>query len=168
VTTAAREVLDDCRGALAELVDGVQGPTWRRRWIVAVVLLRAVGHVLEKVDGARSDKHKAEIFRWWTNLKSTEPDPAIFWLFVEEERNTIVKEYQTNAGQGVTVRAPVIELHLSTREQKIHPALPPIYHYTMNAGHYAGRDQRELIAEAIRWWDGELAAIDRALRRNAP
>jgi hypothetical protein len=54
MTAAARLVLDDCRGALADLKEGVQGAEWRRRWIVTVVLLRAVGHVLEKVDGAAS------------------------------------------------------------------------------------------------------------------
>ena len=164
MTTAAREVLIDCRGALAELSDGVQGPTWRRRWIIAVVLLRATGHVLEKVDSARSPKHKAAIAQWWANLKSTKPIPAIFWLFIEEERNTIVKEYQTNAGQGVTIQLSGIELNLRTGEQKIDPPNPPKYHYTMNAGHFQGKDQRELIEEAIQWWEAELDAIDIALR----
>lgn len=164
MTTAARQVLADCRGALDELVDGVQGPTWRRRWIIAVVLLRTVGYVLEKVDGARSNKHKAEISRWWANLKSTKPNPAIFWLFIEEERNTIVKEYQTNAGQGVTVQLSGVEANLRTGEQKVDPPKPAIYHYTMNAGHYKDRDQRELIAEAIQWWEAELDALDHLLR----
>jgi hypothetical protein len=164
MTAAAREVLADCRGALEELVDGVQGPTWRRRWIIAVVLLRAVGHVLEKVDGARSDKHKVEISRWWARLNSAKPNPAIFWLFIEEERNTIVKEYQTNAGQGVTVQGKVFEINLRTGEQKVDPPKPPLYHYTMNAGHYKDRDQRELIAEAIQWWETELDALDHVLR----
>jgi hypothetical protein len=168
MTIAAREVLEDCRGALAELVDGVQGRQWRRRWIIAVVLLRAVGHVLEKVDGARSTQLRAEISRWWDNLKTTKPRPEIFWLFVEEERNTIVKEYQTNAGQGVTVQLSGIELNMQTGEQKVDPPKPAIYHYTMNAGHFKDRDQRELIAQAIRWWESQLDEIDNALLRNVP
>lgn len=47
MTLAARETLEDCRGALAELTDGVKGGQWRRRWIIAIVLLRAVGQVLD-------------------------------------------------------------------------------------------------------------------------
>jgi hypothetical protein len=164
MTTSAREVLADCRGALEELTDGVQGPTWRRRWITSVVLLRAVGHVLEKVDGARSPNHKEAISHWWLGIKSTRPNPAIFWRFIEEERNTIAKEYQTNAGQGVTVQLSGIELNLSTGEQKADPPRPPMYHYTMNAGHFKDRDQRELLREAIQWWEAELDGIDSKLR----
>src|SRR5262245_46128563 len=104
MTTAARAVLADCRGALAELVDGLEGATWRRRWITVVVLLRAVGHVLESVDGATSPRHQAANSRWWNSLKSSRPKPEIFWLFIFEERNAIVKEYQINAGHGVTTQ----------------------------------------------------------------
>ena len=166
MTTAARQVLADCRGALEEFADGVEGPAWRRRWITAVVLLRTVGYVLKNVDGASTDKHKAEISRFWANLKSTKPNPAIFWRFIEEERNTIVHEYQTNAGQGVTVQGRVFEINVRTRKQKVDPPKPPVYHYTMNAGYYKDRDQRELIAEAIRWWEAELDALDSALLKR--
>ena len=168
MTTSAREVLEDCRGALAELGDGVQGPVWRRRWIVAVVLLRAVGHVLDKVDGARSKELKEAVDEWWCLLRSTKPKPQIFWQFVDEERNAIVKEYQTNARQGVSIQVPVIEINLRIGEQTSDPAKPPTYRYTMNAGHFKDRDQRELIAEAIQWWEGELAAIDQAVKQAAP
>ena len=166
MTVAAREVLEDCRGALAELVDGVQGSQWRRRWIIAIVLLRAVGHVLDKIDGERSPQYKAEISRWWENLKATEPRPEIFWLFIDKERNTILKEYQTNAGQGVTVHVSGIELNLQTDELEVVPSKPSTYHYTMNAGHFEDRDQRELIREAIAWWERQLDEIDSALRQN--
>ncbi|MDL5030631.1 hypothetical protein QRD43_01830 [Pelomonas sp. APW6] len=95
MTTAAREALDDCKGALAELADGVQGGQWRRRWIISVVLLRAVGHVLDNVDGSRSAAYRLAIDSWWSQLKASKPEPAIFWSLIDEERNTILKEYQT-------------------------------------------------------------------------
>ena len=163
MTIAARQVVEDCRGALAELADDVQGPTWRRRWIVSIVLLRTVGHVLDKVDGARSPKHREAIARWWKELGATKPKPEIFSLFVEEERNTIVKQYQTNAGQGVTVQLGGVQISMGTGQQQADPPGPPIFHYTMNAGYFKGRDQRDLIAEAIHWWEGELNAIDTSL-----
>ena len=160
MTAAAREALEDCRGALAELVDGVQGRQWRRRWITCVVLLRAVGHVLDNVDGGRDAKLRRAVDNWWKNLKATKPEPLVFWAFIEEERNAILKEYQTRAGQGVTIQLSGIELNLRTGEQKSDPPKPAIYHYTINTGPFAGRGQRELLHEAIVWWDTQLNAID--------
>ncbi|MEO7129247.1 MAG: hypothetical protein ABI040_10365 [Rhodoferax sp.] len=162
MTSAAREVLEDCRGALAELTDGIQGRQWRRRWITSIVLLRAVGHVLKNVDGKRSPEYRTAINDRWKHLKSTKPDNMILWSFIEEERNTILKEYQTRAGQGVTVRPGGVGIDLQTGEHKADPPLPAIYHYTINTGPFAGRDQRELIAEGIAWWEKELDAIDAA------
>jgi len=40
MTQAARKVLEDCKGALADFHYGIQGGEWRRRWITSVVLLR--------------------------------------------------------------------------------------------------------------------------------
>jgi hypothetical protein len=163
MTTAARQVLEDCQGALSELVDGVRGPTWRRRWVIAIVLLRAVGHVLDKVDGTRSPELRKAITKWWQDLRTSKPKPEIFWLFIEEERNTIIKEYQTNAGQGVTVFGQGFTVNMRTGQQEadfLTPPKPPIYHYTMNAGHFKAQDQRELIDEAIQWWENELNSID--------
>jgi hypothetical protein len=160
MTTAAREALEDCRAALAELTDGVQGRQWRLRWITCVVLLRAVGHVLDNVDGSREVQLRQAIDEWWKTLKKSRPEPQIFWALIDEERNAILKEYQTRAGQGVTVQLSGIEINLRTGEQKADPPKPPIYHYTINTGPFAGRDQRELLAEAISWWEHQLEAIE--------
>lgn len=167
MTAAAREVLEDCRGALTELSDGVHGRQWRRRWLVAVVLLRAVNHVLDKVDGESTPAYRAAVSKWWTRMKTTKPDPAIYWQFIEDERNNIIKQYRTVAGQGVTVRLGGIELNLHTGEQSADPPGPAIYHYTINSGPFAGREQRSLLAEAIAWWERELDTIDQATH-NAP
>jgi len=130
--------------------------------VLSVVLLRVIGHVLDKVDGGKSTAYRSAIDSWWGRLKSTRPLPAIFWSLIDEERNSILKEYQTTAGQGVTVPGAVIEINVRTGEQRADPPGPPTYHYTFNAGHYVGQDQREVLLEAIAWWEQQLASIDEA------
>ena len=58
----ARVVIDDCRVAIETLDECEFGPEWRRSWVTVVALLRAVGHVLQKVD-ARTDARMAEMIR---------------------------------------------------------------------------------------------------------
>lgn len=86
MTPAAREALEDCRVALGDLSDEVQGRQWRVRWFACVVLLRAVGHVLDKVDGPRDPKLRRAIDQWWATLNASKPNPAIFWSFIDEDR----------------------------------------------------------------------------------
>ena len=156
MTSAARETLEDCRGALIELVDGIQGREWRRKWILSVVLLRAVGHVLHKVDRERSPAYRLAVDTWWSGLKESKPAPAIFWSLIDKERNSILKEYRTTVGQGVTIQLSGV----STGKQKSEPPNPAKYHYTFNSGPYKDRDQRDVISEAIVWWEAQLNSID--------
>jgi hypothetical protein len=116
--------------------------------------------VLDNVDGERDLKLRHAIDDWWKNLKSTKPEPLIFWALIDEERNAILKEYQTRAGQGVTIQLSGIEINLRTGEQKSDPPNPPTYHYTINTGPFGGREQRELLGEAIAWWEAQLNAIE--------
>ena len=147
MTRAAREVLEDCRGAVEEIGGGVQGRAWRRRWVAAVVLLRSVGYVLKSVDAKTSPKYALTIDAAWQGLGRTKPSPLIFWGFIDAERHNIVHEYEVGAGQGVTV-------YLGSDR-------PPDHHYVMNTGPFAGRDQRDLLREAISWWESYLEDIDR-------
>lgn len=159
---AARLALQDCREAAGLLVDGIQGNAWRRQWILVIVLLRVVGHVLDKVDGERSSDYRRAVDAWWSSLRASKPDPAIFWQFIDEERNSLLKQYQTSAGQGVTIQVPLAYFNRKTGEQWTDLPLPTLYHYTMNSGPFAGRDHRDVVAEAIQWWEDELKTIDEA------
>src|SRR5450759_1169232 len=103
MTARARIVLSDARDALSDLADGVSGSEWRRRWVTAVVLLRAVGHVLDKVDAESSPAMCRAIAEAWRGLPASKPEPRIFWDFIDAERNNVLKEYVLAAGQGVTV-----------------------------------------------------------------
>ena len=144
--TQSRTVLEDCKVALAEIRDGVSGREWRIRWVAAVALLRTVGYVLRKVDAATDPLLKSVIDAAWDQLSATKPQPTIFWAFIEEERNNVLKEYRLSAGQGTTVRPGTG---------------PTLYEYAMSSGPYAGRDQRAVLQEAIDWWGSYLAAIER-------
>lgn len=147
MTRTAREVLEDCKGAIEEIGGGVQGRAWRRRWVAAVVLLRTVGYVLAKVDTRLSAKYKTAIDQAWEDLNKTKPEPAIFWSFIDAERHNIVHEYEVGAGQDVTV-------HLGQNK-------PTEYHYLIKTGPFTGQDQREVLRQAIAWWEHYLDAIDR-------
>ena len=161
MTQAARFVLQDCREAAAQLVDGLQGNEWRRQWILVLVLLRAVGHVLDKIDCERSPEYRRSVCDWWSALKRTKPDPAIFWQFIDEERNSLIKQYQTSAVQKTRIEIPLAFFTENAAEQSNYP---PIFSYTMQSGPFAGRDQSEVVADAIRWWESALDAIDEATK----
>jgi hypothetical protein len=147
MTRVARKVLEDCRGAVKEIVDGIQGSAWRRRYVAAVVLLRTVGYVL-KIDALQSNAYKHAIDNAWTDLNKSKPDPLIFWEFIDKERNNIIHEYEVRAGQGVTV-------HLGQNK-----AIE--YHYLINDGQFQDCDQRDVLNEAINWWEEYLDGIDTA------
>jgi hypothetical protein len=169
MTAAARVVLQDCRSALATLTDGVQGSDWRWRWVAVVTLLRAVGHVLVNVDGVKDKATAAAIERAWTELNGSKPEPRIFWRFIDQERNNLLKEYRLGAGQGVTVFLQPFHLRVSvagvsTPAPPPQPPRPAEYAYPMNEGPFEGRDQREVVAEAIRWWERYLDAVDASVR----
>ncbi len=165
MTLAARKVLEDCKGALDDLKDGIRGSLWRRRWITAVVLLRTVGYVLDKVDSTSSPKHKAIIEKEWSALKEMNPESQIFREFIDIERHNIIHEYQINAVQNTTIRTGTAHWNLKTGGQYSDPPLPTLYHYTISSGPYKGRDQRELVKEAIDWWEKYLDNIDRQVNK---
>lgn len=152
MTAAARLVLDDCREAVEELWNDPTGSLWRRRYLACVALLRAVGHVLGNVDVQISTKHKAAIVAWWQQQNGTKPKPEIFWLFIDDERNLFLKTYGPVAGQNVTIF--------------VGGGRDPEYTYVMKDGPFKGADPRNLINEAINWWEGELDAIDQDIAKR--
>jgi hypothetical protein len=95
VTSQARKGLKDCRLVLTLLEDETDLARWRIHWVAALALVRAVGHVLDKIDGRNAfigPLAKAAHARW----KSDVPEHEIFREFIERERNTILKEHEFN------------------------------------------------------------------------
>jgi hypothetical protein len=104
----------------------------------------------------------------WKKLSDRKPEPAIFWQFIQDERNNVLKEYRLAAGVQVTIRPGTTHVNLQTREQWAEPALPTLYEYAMKSGPYAGRDQRDVLQQAIGWWETYLEAIEREYAARQP
>jgi len=161
MTVHARAVLRDCEAALEDLRAGATGLLWRTRWVAAVALLRTVGHVLDKVDGESSPKLKAAVSSAYGALKTTRPEPLIYWEFIEKERNNLLKLYEFGVQQNVTVRPGAVWYNLTTGESGSTGGGPTTYEHLVRDGPYAGQDPRDVIAKAIAWWRDYLDAIDR-------
>ncbi|XOV83658.1 MAG: hypothetical protein ACFHXK_00780 [bacterium] len=161
MTATARRVLDECRGLLVELRSDPSGGDWRRLWILTVALLRTVGYALANVDAEADEELGVIINQHWVALRNTRPEPEIFWSFINEERNNILKEYRVNAGINVTVRPGTNSYDRVTGEvTEIAPSRPTLTDYVINEGPFAGQDHREVVEEAIQWWDSYLSAIE--------
>lgn len=139
---AARFVLQDCEAALHELRQNPKGQLWRLRWILAVTLLRTVREALTNID-AKSPEVRPEpqtlVGGFFGRMKATKPLPAIYWEIICEEPNNLLHYYETVAWQRTPGPAPV---------------------YEIIAGSFVGRDPRDVLQEAIDWWQNELDELE--------
>lgn len=110
-------------------------PEWRVQWVFGVAMLRTVGHVLAKVDGAISAKHSNTIKAHWERWKSAKSDNWIFWEFIEEERNNILNTYKFGVD---------IDKHGLWHDELSHDGI-------------------QLMREATYWWRHQLISIENAL-----
>lgn len=68
-------------------------PDWRMHWVYAVVMLRTIGHVLDKVDGERDQAHRTIVRAAWERWRNNRSENWVFWEFIERERNNILKTF---------------------------------------------------------------------------
>lgn len=167
MTRTARDVLNDCEVAL-ELLESEQNlGRWRVRWAGALALVRAVGHVLHKVDSADPAVGRL-VDQAYARWKSQRTKNAIFWEFIEEERNNILKEYRFNLHplDHVDVGVIMTVRHPETGEVRQVPHVVPIgenIYRPLLDGYSEGNDARDVYREALDWWDAELSAIEKKL-----
>lgn len=172
MTFKAREVLDDCRVALSLLEEESDPQRWRIHWAAAVALIRAVGHVLDKVDGENPFIRQAAgaAFKQW---KGPDPKHEIFREFIERERNNLLKEYRSDVhplpeiGLAVEITAQSVGGGPPMRFAHVGEIGENIYRPLLD-GPWEGDDARDVLSEAIAWWDSELKTIEQeALRRQS-
>jgi hypothetical protein len=163
MTTYARIVLDDCRAALKDMKSSkAREHTYRSRWVSAIALLRAVGHVLDKRDTEIDKYYRNAIEEAWLGLKKSKPEPRIFWEFIESERNNILKMYQFGAKESITVRPGPLIFRLEAegyKQVKVQPE-ETTYEHFLSGGPLDGYSPDEAVSKAIDWWTGYLDKID--------
>ncbi|KJC40670.1 hypothetical protein UB31_27580 [Bradyrhizobium sp. LTSP849] len=128
----------ECVGILFQLQNSDlddDHPEWRIYWFAGLALLRTVGHVLDKIDGTTSDQHRRIINATWESWKRNRAENAIFWDFVEQERNNLLKTYEF----GVEI----------DDEGLLHKE--------------SGRDGGQLFREAVYWWRFQLEKLEQEL-----
>jgi len=114
-------------------------PEWRVHWVFGVAMLRTIGHVLAKVDSGVSPKHMQVINSHWERWKVAKDDNWVFWDFIEDERNNILKAYKF----GVDIDE----------------------HGLWHSG--LGHDGLQLMREAAYWWRRQLINIEDEVSRQA-
>jgi hypothetical protein len=161
--TAAREVLVDCALALEMLEEIEDLRRWRVLWAGSVALLRAVGHVLKEVDGADPRVGLAVDARYRIWLSEREEN-AIFWDFIEEERNNVLKEYQF--GMSLDEEIPLL-LHLDNPNGETEGGVFQLgenLYRPLLSGYSAGEDARDVYRVALDWWEREITTIEDLLQ----
>jgi hypothetical protein len=121
------------------------GDRWVILWAASVTLLRTVGHALKKVDATSDERLEVAIAEAWERWKSNKAEHRVFWLFIDKLRNSILKEFELGAGQGVNIRLGLGDHEVS---------------YPVDLDGLEELDQIELLHNAIAWWHRELDRIE--------
>jgi hypothetical protein len=140
-TIKARRVLNDAVLALKKFEDHPSDVDFRHLVVLCSTLIRTVGHVLkdENSDKNCDDTLQVEYFR--THI-SNQP---LFTDFIKNMRDSLVKEYSADIGW-----ASITGLDGRHRME-----------YILKSGTYEGRDFRDLMNEAISFWDYHLFQMEK-------
>jgi len=171
MTSAARIVLSDCRLALNEFKNALEQSTFetiRIRWLTCLTLLRAVGHVLQKVDEAKYNSNEKEKAK---NLHGLRKKDKIFEQFIEAERNLMLKQYKHHlkydekikkeggdylcTEDGTRLVTESGDFLITETKEWIQKNITKI------DGHKKDYKPDEIIQEAIEWWEKELDKADK-------
>jgi hypothetical protein len=145
---AARNALSDARTARSTLQQAIANSSavqTRISWITCLTLLRAVGHVLAKVDGERSSWLKRASEEQFSAIRHNQFANLIFWEFIEAERNGLLKEYKSSIFESVADPEQPGRRRLVLTNILVGPDF-----FT----------PMEAVDAAIRWWNLYLAKVE--------
>jgi hypothetical protein len=155
----ARQPLADCEVAYRLLKeDGKESLTWRVHWVSCLALLRTVGHVLDKVDGATDARHRTVIDDAWAHWKTKPEDNAVFWRFIKAERNNLLKQYQFGVVPEHTYYVTEDGDPYVTESGDAYVTEDDFFRMSLQG--FEDQEGRDVIAEAIKWWHLELDRIE--------
>ena len=92
----------------------------------------------------------------------------MFWEFIEQERNNILKEYRFSVLDSAEVGVGVVEFK-GGRESgravahEAAVALGENLFRPLEKGFGMGEDARDVYRDALEWWDAELSHIEAGL-----
>ena len=175
----ASDVLDDAFSAIWRWSFGPigQGIESRIVYIAAVSMLRAVGHVLKKVDCETYPEIKDEVNHRYLRWKKGNGRDVIFPHFIEKERNLILKEYaptwneENRVDLYFSATDSSIFSHdvvMSPLQQRVDSELvgKKIEAVIVPSGPLAGYEFGELLDKSARWWGNELTEIERLIQKK--
>ncbi|HSY84798.1 MAG TPA: hypothetical protein VK807_23740 [Gemmatimonadaceae bacterium] len=161
----ARAVLEDCRAALAEFEQATDQNVKRRRWVALVALMRAVGHVLQKVDHAHADLTvRSAIEHGYTIRK----DIPVFKFFIKAERDNVLKQYRFNPQE----KGPIANVYVEHEFDDTGNLKPPALRISieesvlLTEGHFSGWTPEQVAESAIDFWSGYLDDVERSASAN--
>jgi hypothetical protein len=128
--------------------------------VAVVATLRAVGHVAKGVDGPRDEHVKRALEVELASLTRTKPEPPIYWNFIADERNRVLKEMDFGARMNIVVRPGTGWWNAQTGDTGGDDGGPTAYDQFMHGGIYDGKDPRDLCREAIAFWGAHLDRVD--------
>jgi hypothetical protein len=161
----ARSVLADVRQLREKLENEKGWVEWRLYWILAVTLLRAVGHVLDKVDAKESIKLRTVTRKHYLRWKNADVEEhAIFRDFIDQERNSILKEYEFGMSEGPIPLVATLA-NGDSEVSQVRALIAENIYRPMWGGPYEGEDGRTLIDDAIDWWVAQFDLIEEDVAR---
>jgi hypothetical protein len=169
MTHLARIVLQDAKHAIEHHSDMLQGEAFRVSWFSVVGLLRAVGHVLDKVDALSSASMRNGVTYKWEELKASRPEPLIYWEFINAERDRFLKNYEHGISRTLTVPTLVEGIYLTvdggnSRGGEFAPGRS--YISAIASGEFAGQNERDIAWIAHDWWSDYLDTVDQLARES--
>ena len=129
---------------------------FRILWVAGIALARAVGHVLDKVDRKQNDRTKRVISNAYASWRRDKEGNKVFWEFIEDERNRVLKEYELGFLFG-PIRVAASGQLFTLNENLFCP---------ISDGAFAGEDCRDVLREAIDWWERQLQSIEKECERQ--
>jgi hypothetical protein len=97
----------------------------------------------------------------WDDWHADKPANAIFWDFIEVERNNLLKEYKFGVEPGPVYLVDDQGNRLAT--EKDVPLLTGDDFFNLSHVGFENRDGRDVIDEAIEWWRKQLDEIEAQL-----
>jgi hypothetical protein len=146
----AELLIFDCERAILKHTAKLQGEEFRLSWLTIICLLRAIGHVLDKVDKLKSEKHRQIIEGKWNELNNTKPHPKIFWKFIEIERNCFLKEYEHRVTRSLIINQSIdgkerIIIDLANSVNGTGESPDANIESSLSAGEFQGNTEKKLL-----------------------